>query len=988
MSIETHAQTKALDAHPDRFETRHIGPRAHDVEEMLKVIGAESLSALMDEVVPESIRRRRPLDLPNAISEHEILAKLRAIGARNVVARSLIGQGYYGCYTPPVIQRNIIENPGWYTQYTPYQAEISQGRLEALVNFQTLVTDLTALPLANSSLLDEGTAAAEAMGMCWSMGRQKGRYFIVDQACHPQTVAVVETRATPLGIEVIRASRDELRGEDLWAREGIFGVLVQYPDTHGLIDEQLGALIDRAHAHKARVVVATDLLALTLITPPGELGAQGADIAIGSSQRLGVPLGAGGPHAAFMATREANKRVMPGRIIGLSVDSNGEPAYRLALQTREQHIRRDKATSNICTAQVLLAVMAGMYGVYHGPEGLRAIADRVRVLTLTLADALNERGVQLIEGERFDTLVFTSGPLELSDVFARASEAQVNLRRLTVDGAPALGVSLDETCDLALVEQLVQLVTGADFSSVNALARSETRALSAPLKRQSEYLTHPTFHRYQSEHELLRYMHRLQAKDLSLTHSMIPLGSCTMKLNATAEMVAVTWPEFGQIHPFAPRDQREGYAALYQELEAWLAEITGFEAISLQPNAGSQGEYAGLLVIRAYHQSRGDLERNVCLIPTSAHGTNPASAVMAGFKVAPVKCDARGDIDLDDLAAQIERHGDRVGALMITYPSTHGVFEEGVARACALVHEAGGQVYMDGANMNAQVGLCRPGDIGADVCHLNLHKTFCIPHGGGGPGMGPIGVVAHLAPFLPTHPEEPVGGELLAHAQLSAESGAQTSAIGPVSAAPYGSPSILPISYAYIAMMGPDGLKRATEIAILNANYMASRLGEHYDVLYTGNNGRVAHEFILDCRGFKASAEISVDDIAKRLMDYGFHAPTMSWPVAGTLMVEPTESESREELDRFCEAMIAIRAEIRSIEEGHADRVDNPMRNAPHTVGVITADSWDHAYSRSAAAYPLRWVKERKFWPSVGRVDNAYGDRNLVCTCPPMEEYR
>ena len=696
----TPQDTSELLIHPDRFVNRHIGPQMQDYQAMLEVVGAPTISDLMDEVVPESIRRRRPLDLPQAQSEMEILSTLRALGSKNVVARSLIGQGYYGCYTPPVIQRNILENPGWYTQYTPYQAEISQGRLEALVNFQTLVTDLTGLPLANSSLLDEGTAAAEAMGMCWSLGRQKGRYFIVDEACHPQTIAVVQTRAEPLGVEVISASRNLIRSEALWEREGIFGVLIQYPDTHGLADDQLSALIDTAHRHKAKVVVATDLLALTLLTPPGELGTQGADIVVGSSQRFGVPLGAGGPHAAFMSTRNENKRMMPGRIIGLSVDSNGKPAYRLALQTREQHIRRDKATSNICTAQVLLAVMAGMYGVYHGASGLRAIALRVKRLTDTLTRTLLENGVSLVEGERFDTLVVTDCPVGLSEAFGRADEAHINLRRLEIQGSPALGISLDETCDLALVEHLVEL-----FTDVKApLTVEQSTGFNGSLARQSEYLTHPTFHRYHSEHELLRYMHRLQSKDLSLTHSMIPLGSCTMKLNATAEMMAVTWPEFGQIHPFAPLGQQEGYTELCRQLESWLAEITGFDAISLQPNAGSQGEYAGLLVIRAYHLSRGEHERNVCLIPTSAHGTNPASAVMAGFKVVAVKCDERGDIDLDDLELKVERHGERVGALMITYPSTHGVFEEGVVRACTLVHAAGGQVYMDGAKRSEFTG--------------------------------------------------------------------------------------------------------------------------------------------------------------------------------------------------------------------------------------------------------------------------------------------
>ncbi len=977
MNTEHHTYNK-LSAHPDRFEQRHIGPRTLDIEAMIAQTKASSLSALIDEIVPEAIRRRRALNLPEAKSEFEVLEQLKGIASQNKVYKSLIGQGYFSCYTPPVIQRNILENPGWYTQYTPYQAEISQGRLEALVNYQTVITNLTGLPLANSSLLDEGTAAAEAMGMCWSLGRQKGTRFIVDSACHPQTIAVLQTRAEPLDIEIVLSSREDMLAQAEFAQAGSFGVILQYPDTHGITDENMGELIDQAHAHKLKVVVASDLLALTLLTPPGELGETGADIVVGSSQRFGVPFGAGGPHAAFMSTHEANKRVMPGRIIGLSVDSNGEKAYRLALQTREQHIRRDKATSNICTAQVLLAVMAGMYAVYHGADGLKAIASRVKRLTATLEQTLVQGGTQVIEGQRFDTLVVTQAGngQNLAEIYEAALEAEINLRKLQVNGQLALGISLDETCGFDLVTKLSQLFLGQS----NLVTLSDSFDFEGVLKRQSTYLDHPSFKLYQCEHELLRYMHRLQAKDLSLTHSMIPLGSCTMKLNATAEMIAVTWPEFAHIHPFAPLSQRQGYAELYSLLEGWLEEITGFSAVSLQPNAGSQGEYAGLLVIRAYHLSRGDAHRKVCLIPTSAHGTNPASAVMAGFKVVPVKCDERGDIDLIDLEEKSIKHADNLGALMITYPSTHGVFEEGVVQACAIVHAHGGQVYMDGANMNAQVGLCRPGDIGADVCHLNLHKTFCIPHGGGGPGMGPIGVVAHLAPFLPTHPEEAVGGDM--HIE-----GEQSQAIGPVSAAPFGSPSILPISFAYISMMGADGLKKATEIAILNANYMASKLSGHYDILYTGNNGRVAHEFILDCRGFKASADISVDDIAKRLMDYGFHAPTMSWPVIGTLMVEPTESESKEELDRFCEAMIAIREEINAIESGKLDREDNPMRYAPHTVEIMTADEWTHSYTRSQAAYPLKWIKSRKFWPSVGRVDNAYGDRNLVCTCPPMEDY-
>ena len=947
--------------HPDRFINRHIGPRPHDLKEMLSSIGHDDLNTLTEEVVPKAIQILRPLDLIEPMSEAEMLAHLKEVGAKNEALQSLIGLGYYACHTPPVILRNIMENPGWYTQYTPYQAEIAQGRLEALVNFQTLVSDLTGLPLANSSLLDEGTAAAEAMGMCWSMSRQKGTRFLVDAACHPQTIAVVQTRAKPLGIEVLVAERSMMD----FALEGAFGVLFQYPDTLGIADDAMRTLISEAQAHKVKVVMATDLLALTLLTPPGELG---ADIAVGTSQRLGVPLGAGGPHAGFMSTQEQNKRVIPGRIIGLSIDANGEPAYRLALQTREQHIRRDKATSNICTAQVLLAIMAGMYAVYHGPEGLKAIAQRIKRLSDGLAEALIEAGVSLIGGakaQRFDTLSLSCNDPE--GMIARAYDRGLNLR--LIEGGVAL--SLDETCDLSTVQTLFELITDSD-SDLAVYCTENEGTFDGRLARTTSFLAHPTFHLYRSEHELLRYMHRLQAKDLSLTHSMIPLGSCTMKLNATAEMIAVTWPEFAQIHPFAPTAQQAGYGEMYHNLERWLAEITGFSAISLQPNAGSQGEYAGLLVIRAYHHDRGDVQRNICLIPTSAHGTNPASAIMAGFKVVAVRCDDQGDIDLEDLAVRIEKHRDQLGAMMITYPSTHGVFEDGVVRACAMIHEAGGQVYMDGANMNAQVGLCRPGDIGADVCHLNLHKTFCIPHGGGGPGMGPIGVVPHLAPFLPGHPLAKVGGDR---------------AIGPVSAAPYGSPSILPISYAYIGMMGASGLKHATQVAILNANYMASRLSGHYDVLFTGSSGRVAHEFILDCRPFKISAQVTVDDIAKRLMDYGFHAPTMSWPVVGTLMIEPTESESKEELDRFCEAMISIREEIREIERGELNAQDSPLKHAPHTVLVMTADEWTYRYSRQRAAYPLSWIKGRKFWPSVGRVDNAYGDRNLVCTCPPMELY-
>lgn len=959
-------------SHPDLFVNRHIGPSEREISEMLQTVGFESLDALADQVVPEAIRMRRPLGLEKAMSEQEVLEHLRSLADQNQVIKSFIGMGYYGTYTPSVILRNILENPGWYTQYTPYQAEISQGRLEALVNFQTMICDLTGMPLANSSLLDEGTAAAEAMAMAWALGRQKGTKFLIDAACHPQTIAVVETRAEPLGIQVLVSPRQELE----LGVEGAFGVLLQYPDTYGAIEQNLSDISKTAHQHKLQVIVATDLLSLTLLTPPGELG---ADMVVGSSQRFGVPMGAGGPHAAFLATSEDNKRVMPGRIIGLSVDAQNKPAYRLALQTREQHIRRDKATSNICTAQVLLAVMAGMYGVYHGAQGLTKIAQRVKRLTDGLATTLQAFGVAVVENIRFDTIRMSTEHAD--EIIAYALQNGMNLRK--VEGG--LCVSLDETTNLEdlalLLPCLVPQLRGQaqPESTLRTHCEMAKASFEGELQRQSLFLTHPTFERYQSEHELLRYMHRLQAKDLSLTHSMIPLGSCTMKLNASTEMIPVTWPEFAQIHPFAPMDQVLGYTALELRLEQWLSEITGFTAVSLQPNAGSQGEYAGLLVIRAYHASQEQAHRNICLIPTSAHGTNPASAVMAGFKVVAVRCDEQGNIDLEDLASQAEKHRDHLAALMITYPSTHGVFEEGVARACAIVHEAGGQVYMDGANMNAQVALCRPGDIGADVCHLNLHKTFCIPHGGGGPGVGPIGVAAHLAPHLPTHPLRPVGGDLIDDGRGS---------VGPISAAPYGSAAILPISYAYIAMMGSDGLKAATEVAILNANYMAKRLSEHYEILYTGKSGLVAHEFILDCRNFKDETGVSVDDIAKRLMDYGFHAPTMSWPVAGTLMVEPTESESKEELDRFIDAMISIREEIKAIASGLLPQGDNPLSHAPHTVEVVTSDEWNRPYSRSQAAYPRPWIKERKFWPSVSRVDNAYGDRNLMCLCPPVEAFQ
>lgn len=954
-------------AHPDRFAQRHIGPPPQDVQQMVEDLGLDSLEELIDQTVPAPIRLDRPLNLPAGRSEPEALELLKTIARQNQIFRSFIGMGYYGCFTPPVIQRNILENPGWYTQYTPYQAEIAQGRLEALLNFQTMVSDLTGLPVANASLLDEGTAAAEAMTMSYNLQKNtSAKTFLVAENCHPQTIEVVQTRALPLGLEVVVADPHSYD----FANRPTFGVLLQYPATDGSIQDYR-AVVDRAHQHGALVTVATDLLALTLLTPPAEWG---ADIAIGSSQRFGVPLGYGGPHAAFFATKEEFKRQIPGRIVGVSHDVNGQPALRLALQTREQHIRRDKATSNICTAQVLLAVIASMYAVYHGPQGLRQIADRVHRLTVLLAVALTELGLKVPSGLYFDTLSVDVGEGQAEGLLEAARQRGINLRAFPAQ-PHRLGIALDETTSLADLETILTVFhpaplpfTLADLYCSNALVWE----FPDPFTRQTSYLTHPVFNSYHAEHELLRYLHRLQSRDLSLTTSMIPLGSCTMKLNATAEMIPITWPEFAQLHPFAPLDQVRGYQILFQQLEAMLAEITGFAAISLQPNAGSQGEYAGLLVIRQYHLANGQGDRTVCLIPQSAHGTNPASAVMAGMKVVPVACDQQGNIDLADLQRQATLHKDHLGALMVTYPSTHGVFEARIKEICAIVHANGGQVYMDGANMNAQVGLCRPADFGADVCHLNLHKTFCIPHGGGGPGMGPIGVQAHLVPFLPGHHVVSLGAD---------------TSIGAVAAAPWGSASILPISWMYITLMGGEGLTEATRIAILNANYIAKRLEPFYPVLYKGTNGWVAHECILDLRPLKKSAGIEVEDIAKRLMDYGFHAPTVSWPVPGTIMIEPTESESKAELDRFCEAMIAIRAEIAQIETGASDPQDNPLKHAPHTAAMVTADRWDHAYSRAQAAYPAPWTQAFKFWPSVARIDNAYGDRHLVCTCLPMEAY-
>ena len=928
---------------------------------MLDFLELSSLDELVDKTVPQSIRLSSPLQIGESRSEHAVLDDLRQIASRNQVFRSFIGMGYHDCITPPVIQRNILENPGWYTQYTPYQAEIAQGRLEALLNFQTMVIDLTGMEIANASLLDEGTAAAEAMSMSLNLSSTEARAFFVSTACHPQTIDVVRTRAEPIGIKVLLGDHREFDFQ-----EPVFGALLQYPASDGAV-YNYRAFIQKAHEAGALVTVAADPLSLVLLKPPAEFG---ADIVVGSTQRFGVPLGYGGPHAAYFATREAYKRQMPGRIVGVSRDADGKTALRLALQTREQHIRRDKATSNICTAQVLLAVMAGLYAVYHGPSGLKNIARRIHQFTAILAEGLHRLGYSTGSEPFFDTVRVSLGNRRLENILEAARSRRINLRTLD---STALGVTLDET---TRVEDLTDLFAvfgegGVPAFSVEDLAEDIDLELNEQLERTSSYLTHPVFNRYHSETELLRYIHRLEAKDLSLTTSMIPLGSCTMKLNATAEMFPVSWPEFSEIHPFAPPGQTQGYGILFEQLERWLAEITGFAAVSLQPNAGSQGEYAGLLVIRQYHESQGEKNRNLCLIPQSAHGTNPASAVMAGMKVVAVACDRNGNIDLADLEAKAAKHSRELAALMVTYPSTHGVFEESIKDICAIVHRHGGQVYMDGANMNAQVGLCRPGDFGADVCHLNLHKTFCIPHGGGGPGMGPIGVMPHLAQFLPRHPVVAVGGE---------------HGIGAVSAAPWGSASILTIPWVYIAMMGTRGLTEASRVAILNANYIAKRLEPHYRVVYKGKENLVAHECILDMRPLKASAGVEVEDIAKRLMDYGFHAPTVSWPVAGTIMVEPTESESKEELDRFCDAMIAIRREIEEIETGRMDSENNPLKNAPHTAQALVSPEWNRPYSRERAVFPAPWTREHKFWPSVARIDSVYGDRNLVCSCLSIDD--
>ena len=944
----------------DAFIERHIGPDSGDQQGMLSVLGYASREALIDAVVPASIRIKTPLELPESRTEADALHAIKEIGAKNQVFRTFIGQGYYNTHTPGVILRNVLENPAWYTAYTPYQPEISQGRLEALINFQTMICDLTGMTIANASMLDEGTAAAEAMTLCLRGGKSKSKVFFVADDVMPQTIDVIKTRAQPLGIEVMVDAAANASATDC------FGALLQYPNANGDVNDYR-ALVDAVHAKGGLVVVAADLLALTLLAPPGEWG---ADVVVGNSQRFGVPLGFGGPHAAFFATKDDLKRSMPGRLVGVTVDSQGNFAYRLALQTREQHIRREKATSNICTAQVLLAVIASMYAVYHGPKGLVRIAERIRRLATVLAAGLKPLGVPVVNAVWFDTLTVMTG-VDTAGIHAKASDRQVNLRR--IDGE-RIGVSLDETTTREDVKLLWHIFAPAgktvpDFDTIES-GVNDTYPDS--LKRTSAFLTHPVFNLHHSETEMLRYLRKLADKDIALDRAMIPLGSCTMKLNATSEMIPVTWPEFGAIHPFAPESQTVGYRELIKDLEKMLCAVTGYAAVSLQPNAGSQGEYAGLLIIEAYHKARGQAHRKVCLIPSSAHGTNPASAQMADMQVVVVACDNKGNVDIADLKSKAEQYSKNLAAIMVTYPSTHGVFEAGIKEICEIVHAHGGQVYVDGANMNAMVGLTAPGKFGGDVSHLNLHKTFCIPHGGGGPGVGPVAVAAHLAPFLPGH--------------RAMQTGKQQ--IGAVASAPFGSASILPISWMYIAMMGRDGLRAASEVAILNANYIAKRLLPHYPVLYTGDNGLVAHECILDLRPLKETSGISVDDVAKRLIDYGFHAPTMSFPVAGTLMIEPTESESRYELDRFIAAMIAIREEVRAVEEGRLDREDNPLKHAPHTAASVVADNWSHKYSRELAAYPLPELRGHKYWAPVGRADNVYGDRNLFCSCVPMESYQ
>jgi len=939
------------------FIQRHIGPNEADRQAMLETLGYSNMDAFIEAVVPAAIRSAEPLALPGAVGEAQALAELRATAGKNKVFKSFIGQGYYNTKIPTVILRNLLENPGWYTAYTPYQPEISQGRLEALLNYQTMVTALTGMEIANASMLDEGTAAAEAMALCQRMSKSKAKTFFVDRDCLPQTIDIIQTRAELLGIEVVVGDPQTELGD-----HAVFGALLQYPGASGEVRDYRAA-IEQVHQQKGLVAMAADILSLVLLTSPGELG---ADVAIGSTQRFGVPLGFGGPHAAYMATRESFKRSLPGRLVGTSIDSNGKPAYRLALQTREQHIRREKATSNICTAQVLLAVIAGMYAVYHGPDGLRRIAQRVHLLTSILASGLRRAGIEVVNQTWFDTLTLRTGAQ--TEALHQAAQARdVNLRVIDEEH---IGISLDEKTSRADVELLWQILAGDHSLAFETEEADIAYDLPGHLLRTDELLAHPVFNRYHSETEMLRYLRTLADRDIALDRAMIPLGSCTMKLNATSEMLPITWPEFSDIHPFAPLEQAEGYLQMISEVEEMLCAVTGYDAVSLQPNAGSQGEYAGLLAVRGYHESRGEGHRDICLIPSSAHGTNPASAQMCGMRVVVVKCDEQGNVDIDDLKAKAETHSENLAAIMVTYPSTHGVFEEGIVKIAEIIHGHGGQVYIDGANLNAMVGLCQPGKFGGDVSHLNLHKTFCIPHGGGGPGVGPTAVAEHLAPFLPGHRSlagEPKGA--------------------PVSAAAWGSASILPITWMYIRMMGQDGLKQATEAAILNANYMAKRLGEHYPVLYTGTNGHVAHECIIDLRPLKDSTGITVDDVAKRLIDYGFHAPTMSFPVAGTLMIEPTESESRLELDRFCEAMIQIRQEIEAVSTGEMLPDDNPLVNAPHTAESMLTGLWQRRYSREVAAYPVESLRQNKYWPPVGRVDNVYGDKHLVCSCPSISEY-
>ena len=954
----------------ESFQNRHIGPNEDEKKEMLQTIGVDSVEQLIDQTIPSHIRFKEDLNLPSAQSESEFIEELKSIASKNKIFKSYIGQGYYNTFTPQVVQRNILENPGWYTAYTPYQAEIAQGRLEALINFQTMVMELTGMEIANASLLDEGTAAAEAMHMCYAMRkgkRKESNTFFVDERIFAQTIDVLKTRSNPYDIELEIGSIGNL---NLQEREDIFSIIVQYPNADGAVADY-SKLIEDAHQKGINVIIAADLLALTMLKSPGEMG---ADIVVGTTQRFGVPMGFGGPHAAYFATSENYKRQIPGRIIGVSVDADGNKAYRMALQTREQHIRREKATSNICTAQVLLAVIAGAYATYHGPKGLKAIAERTHGLAKTLAEGLNKIGLKEQNGQFFDTIKVSMSNQEETDKLKEISERnEINF----FYKEESVLVSLDETTSLEDVIDILRIFAEArgleiNIDDINTIAKNVEVTWDANLIRTSAYLTHEVFNSYHSEHEMLRYLKRLENKDLSLAHSMISLGSCTMKLNATTEMIPVTWPEFCNIHPFAPVDQTEGYEEMINDLDAWMSEITGFSKVTFQPNSGAQGEYAGLMVIDAYHKDNGGDHRDVCVIPTSAHGTNPASAVMAGMKVVLVQCDEKGNIDVDDLRAKAEEHKDNLSALMVTYPSTHGVFEESIVDICQIIHDNGGLVYMDGANMNAQVGLTSPANIGADVCHLNLHKTFCIPHGGGGPGVGPIGVVEKLVPFLPGNPHRNCGGE---------------KAITAISAAPYGSADILTISYAYVKMMGGEGLKAATQNAIMNANYMKALLEKHFPILYQGTHGRCAHEMIVDFRQFKHTLGVEVEDVAKRLMDYGFHAPTVSFPVAGTLMIEPTESETKAELDRFCEALISIKTEIDEIATGAADKDNNVLKNAPHTVKSVVGDDWDKPYGREKAAYPLEWVKANKFWPSVARVDNAYGDRNLYCACIPTEAY-